>query len=324
MSLNLHLLRLFSTVVRSGSFSRAADVLHISQPAISKGVRDFELQVGCRLLDRTPKGVRPTQEGRALMRHAEALFAAERAAEEELLSLRSLDSGSLRVGASTTIATYLIAEFLGAFHRAFPGIDPHLVSANTRDIADLMMRHEIDIALVEGPVESDDLVAQSWQTDVMKLIVGPQHPFAGGGPIDGAALARELLIVREPGSGSREVVAQALAAQGIEPSATLEIGSTEAIKQAVAAGIGVAIVSEMAIEDQVALGRLKVVAVKNLHIARTLWQLKAPGRLGSPAAAAFERILREPPATAAQSLSGPVVAMRGDHAPSRSRRGKQF
>src|SRR5204863_5104779 len=121
MSLNLHLLRLFTTVVRTGSFSRAADALHISQPAISKGVRDFELQVGCRLLDRTSKGVRPTREGQALLRHAETLFAAERAAEEELLSLRNLDSGSLRVGASTTIATYMIAEYLGIFHERYPG-----------------------------------------------------------------------------------------------------------------------------------------------------------------------------------------------------------
>ena len=83
MSLNLHLLRLFAAVARTGSFSRAADLLHISQPAISKGVRDFELQVGCRLLARTPKGVRPTREGAALARHAETLFAAERAAEDE-------------------------------------------------------------------------------------------------------------------------------------------------------------------------------------------------------------------------------------------------
>src|SRR5262249_45122876 len=150
MSLNLHLLRLFSTVVRTGSFSRAADLLHISQPAISKGVKDFELQVGCRLLDRSPKGVRPTREGQALARHAEVLFAAERAAEDELLSLRSLDSGSLRIGASTTIATYMIAEYLGIFHRRFPGIDLHLVSANTRDIADFIIAHDIEIALVEG------------------------------------------------------------------------------------------------------------------------------------------------------------------------------
>src|SRR5438552_12149028 len=117
MSLNLHLLRLFTTVVRTGSFSRAADALHISQPAISKGVRDFELQVGCRLLDRTPKGVRPTREGKALVRHAETLFAAERAAEDELLSLRNLDSGSLRIVAYYTIASYWFTGYLAQYIR---------------------------------------------------------------------------------------------------------------------------------------------------------------------------------------------------------------
>jgi DNA-binding transcriptional LysR family regulator len=294
MSLNLHLLRLFATVVRTGSFSRAAEALNISQPAISKGVRDFELQVGCRLLDRTPKGVRATREGQALARHAKILFAAERAAEDELLALRSLDSGSLRIGASTTIATYVIAEYLGIFHRAYPGIDLHLVSANTRDIADCMIAHEIEIALVEGPVEDDNLVSTPWRTDAMSLIVAPDHRFAASaGGIGCAALKDEILIVREPGSGSREIVAQALAACGVEPSRSLEIGSTEAIKQAVAAGVGVAIVSKIAIADQVKLGRLKVVPVKDLRIERTLWQLRSPGRLDIPAATAFERIIWE-------------------------------
>jgi DNA-binding transcriptional LysR family regulator len=291
MSLNLHLLRLFATVVRTGSFSRAADALHISQPAISKGVRDFELQVGCRLLDRTPKGVRPTREGQALARHAETLFAAERAAEDELLSLRDLDSGSLRIGASTTIATYMIAEYLGVFHREYPGIDLHLIIANTRDIADLIIAHDVEIALVEGPVEDEQLISQAWRTDAMSLVVSPQHRFAASHAIDSAELNDEVLIVREPGSGSREVVAHALAARGIEPKRTLEIGSTEAIKQAVAAELGVSIISSATISDQVKLGRLKIVAMRDLRIERTLWQLKVPGRIEIPAATAFERVI---------------------------------
>jgi DNA-binding transcriptional LysR family regulator len=293
MPLNLHLLRLFAAVVRTGSFSRAAEILHISQPAISKGVKDFELQVGCRLLDRTPKGVWPTREGRALTRHAETLFAAERAAEDELLSLRNLDSGSLRIGASTTIATYMIAEHLGVFHRQYPGIDLHLVSANTRDVADLMIAHEVDVALVEGPVDDEALSSEPWRTDVMALIVGPQHSFVRlKRPIEGAELGEEILIVREPGSGSREVVAQALSARGLELRRTLEIGSTEAIKQAVAEGLGVSIVSTATITDQVRLGRLKVVPICDLAIERTLWQLKSRLRINIPAAAAFERIIR--------------------------------
>jgi DNA-binding transcriptional LysR family regulator len=312
MSLNLHLLRLFATVVQTGSFSRAADILSISQPAISKGVRDFELQVGCRLLDRTRKGVRPTREGQALARHAETLFAAERAAEDELRSLRSLDSGSLRVGASTTIATYMIAEYLGIFHRAYPGIDLHIVTANTRDIADLMVRHEIEIALVEGPVEDDNLVSEPWRTDVMNLIVGPLHRFASSkGPVECRELEQEILIVREPGSGSREVVTQALAAQRVEPRRTLEIGSTEAIKQAVAAGVGVSIVSTVAVDDQVRLGRLKVIPIRDLRIERMLWQLKTPGRLDIPAATAFERMIREPVGEQAERKRGQVRLTEG-------------
>ncbi|MFB9269329.1 LysR substrate-binding domain-containing protein [Bradyrhizobium erythrophlei] len=320
MSLNLHLLRLFAAVARTGSFSRAAELLHISQPAISKGVRDFELQVGCRLLDRTPKGVRPTREGAALARHAETLFAAERAAEDELQALRGLDSGSLRIGASTTIATYMIPDYLGIFHRAFPGIDLHVVSANTSDIAGLMLAHEIEIALVEGPVEDENLISEAWRTDVMGLIAAPDHRFAAAaGPIDLRLLEDEILIVREPGSGTREVVAQALASQRVEPKRTLEIGSTEAIKQAVAAGVGVAIVSMATIDDQVRLGKLKVIPIRGAHIERTLWQLKSPGRLEVPAAVAFEGIIREKAAAPQRALRPPAKARRADPAPRQRR-----
>ena len=300
MSLNLHLLRMFATVVRTGSFSRAAEALHVSQPAISKGIRDFELQIGCRLLDRVPKGVRPTREGHALMRHAEALFATERAAEEEMRALRSLGEGSLRIGASTTIASYMIAKHLGIFHNAHPNVDLHIVSANTREIADLMIGHEVDIALVEGPIKDENLIAEPWRTDVMEMIVCPLHPFATAEtPIDPHAIAKETLIVREPGSGSREVVMKALAVHGIEPGRTLEIGSTEAIKQAVAAGLGVSIVSTAAVSDHVALGRLKTIAIRDLNIKRRLWQLKIPGRLDAPAAVAFERLLNDTPKSSA-------------------------
>jgi DNA-binding transcriptional LysR family regulator len=297
MSLNLHLLRMFATVVRSGSFSKAAEILNISQPAISKGVRDFELQVGCRLLNRSPKGVVPTPEGLALSRRADALFAVERAAEDELSALRGLHNGSLRIGASTTIATYMIPRYLGAFHRAYPGVDIHLISANTRDIAAQMVEHEIDIGLVEGPVDDKNLVAEPWRTDVMKLIAAPDHAFAmASEPIDPRRLENEVLIVREPGSGSREVVAQALAAHGIEPLRTLEIGSTAAIKQVVAAGLGVSIVSVVTVDDQVRLGRLKVLDLDGMTIERTLWQLTLPGRLAMPAARAFEKMLMDPAA----------------------------
>jgi DNA-binding transcriptional LysR family regulator len=155
-----------------------------------------------------------------------------------------------------------------------------------------MVAQDLDVGLVEGPVDDKNLISEPWRTDVMKLIAAPDHAFArAAGPIDPKRIENEVLIVREPGSGSREVVTQALAAHGIEPPRTLEIGSTAAIKQVVAAGLGISIVSVVAVEDQVQLGRLKVLDLDDLKIERTLWQLKLPGRVAMPAARAFEKML---------------------------------
>ncbi|POR40447.1 MAG: LysR family transcriptional regulator [Oxalobacteraceae bacterium] len=292
MALNLHLLRFFATVAQTGSFSRAAEELHVSQPAISQGVRDFELQVGCRLLDRGARGVRPTREGEALLRHAKTLFAMERAAEEELYALRGLGSGMLRIGASTTIATYMIPTYLGIFHRAYPGVELSIISANTRAIVALLIEHAIDVALVEGPVEEPSIVSEAWRQDEMVLIASPDHAFANAAePIDPARISEEIFIVREPGSGSREIVSEALSANKICPIRRLVVGSTEAIKQLVASGLGVAMVSVATIRDQISIGTIVVVPVRDLRIERILWRLSVVGRLSNPATVAFNKLI---------------------------------
>jgi DNA-binding transcriptional LysR family regulator len=187
----------------------------------------------------------------------------------------------------------MIPEYLGAFNRAHPGIELNILSANTQAIADLMIGHEIDIALVEGLVDDRNLVSDPWRTDAMVLIAAPDHSFAKAKePVGLDALAGETLIVREHGSGSLQAVTGALQARGIMPARTLEVGGTEAIKQMVAAGVGVAIVSAATIKDQVELGKLKIVELRDFSIERTLWQLKKPGRLQSPAVAAFEKLIR--------------------------------
>lgn len=155
-----------------------------------------------------------------------------------------------------------------------------------------MIAHDVDIALVDGPVSDDELFSNPWRTDVMGLVTGPEHRFAQSTHgIDAAALNDEILILREPGSGSREVVAQALNERNVHPKQTLEIGSTEAIKQAVAAGLGTSIVSRVTISDQVTLGTLSWIQIKDVRIERTLWQLKSPGRIDIPAATEFKRII---------------------------------
>lgn len=293
MALNLHLLRLFAAVARHGGFSRAAEALHISQPAVSKGVREFEAQVGGRLLERGPGGVTPTEAGQVLLRHATALFAAERAAEEDLAALRGLTRGGLSVGASTTIGTYLLPPLLGAFHRAHPGVELRLRNANTAGVAELLLARELDVALVEGPVEHPGLLVRPWREDRMVVIAAPGHRLAGTRP-DAGRLADEVVIVREPGSGTRDVVWAALTAHGVRPRATLEVGSTETVKQVVAAGLGVAVVSAAAAVDQLALGTLVALDVRGFAVGRTLTRLSLPDRRPSAAAAAFEALLDRP------------------------------
>lgn len=291
--MNLHLFRLFAAVAKAGSFSRAADALYLSQPSVSKGVRDFEAQVGSRLLERRgPGGVTLTEAGSLLMRHATALFAAERAAEEELAALRGLHRGTLAVGASTTVATYHLPAILGAFHQRHPEIELRLTSANTREIADLLSARELDIALVEGPVEDPGIEVRPWRQEEMVLIAAPAHRLArASDPVPTAAIAEEIVIVREPGSGTRDVALAALEAHRIVPRSVLEVGSTEAIKQIVAGGLGIAIVSAAAAADQIALGKLTVLRARDFAVSRTLTRLSLPARQPSAPAAAFDMLL---------------------------------
>jgi DNA-binding transcriptional LysR family regulator len=290
--LNLHLLRLFTAVAQHGSFSRAATALHLSQPAVSKGIREFEAQVGTALLTRGVGGVRPTEAGELLMNRAQSLFAMERTAEEELAAFRGLHRGTLSIGASTTIATYLLPPILGAFAKRYPAIELRLTSANTRRIAEATLTHELDVALVEGPTHEFNLVAQPWRSEEMVLIAAPKHRLTELKPETMLkALEQENFLVREPGSGTREVAATALASRGIQPRRMIEIGSTEAIKQMVAAGFGVAIVSAIAATDQIALGRVVVLRPTRFAVHRPLMRLSLAGRPESAAATAFGRML---------------------------------
>jgi len=290
--MNLHLLRLFEAVARYQSFSRAAEALHVSQPAVSKGVREFEAQLGAPLLERGPGGVRPTEAGRILLVHARAVFSAEQAAEDALGALRGLRRGTLRIGASTTIATYFLPPLLGAFHRAHPDVDLRLTSANTVTVADLLLRRELDVALVEGPLDPGEILVQPWREDALVFIAAVAHPLANRpGPLPLEALADETIVLRELGSGTRDTAWNALAQAGFTPRRVLEVGGNEVITRVVAAGLGIGILSAVAVADQEALGRLKILPVAGITIRRTLTRLALPNRQPGPAAVAFDRLL---------------------------------
>lgn len=292
MNLNLHLLRLFVAVIEHRSFSRAAEALHISQPAVSRGVRAFEEQVGNRLLDRGPDGIAPTEAGRILLRHAMPLFAAERAAAEDLAALRGLSAGSLRIGASTTIATWYLPRLLAAYHRAHPDVSLRLSAANTQEIADRLVNRDLDLALVEGPIAHPSIAVRPWKRDHLVWVVAAGHALAQTGALlSPDCLQGQVIVVREPGSGTRDVGLAALQEHDITPRAMMEVGDTAAIKQVVVAGIGIALLSEAAVRPQLALGELAILPIRDFSVTRWLSRLSLSGRQPSAAAAMFEAML---------------------------------
>ena len=290
MSLNLNSLRLFLAVATHRGFSRAARVTGVSQPAISKAVRLLEQQGGAQLLVRSPSGVVLTEAGTLLAEHARALFAEERAAEEQLESLRGLRRGVLRVGASTTLAASFLPPILGALYRAHPGIDIRLLSANARTVMGAVLDHQVELGLVEGPIQDGRLEVRAWREDELLVLVSPTHPLAHLRRVTGPQLMEEPLIIREEGAGTREVMLAALRRRRWTPRRTFEVNSTEAIKGMVAAGIGWALLSTRALRDDLALGRLRTVEVEDFALRRTLSWIRWKARRLGPAATAFRSL----------------------------------
>lgn len=280
MRLNLHLVRLFYEVASHNSFSRAADSLFISQSATSKGVRELETQLGFPLVDRSPtrqpgeRGVRLTAEGHALFEHARGIFALERAAIEEMRERAGLLSGSVIVGASTTVAAYWLPAYLSAFAQRYPDIELHLTVGNTHSISQGLLDCKMDLAVVEGAVQHEGIDSQYWRNDVLVIVTSSNNTEAAEETLDADALSRQTWLLREPGSGTREVAQKLLREQGVDPVRYIEVGSNEGIAHCVAMGMGMAILPRVVVQDLLALGKLKTVTCTHQQeLERPLFQL---------------------------------------------------
>ena len=291
MPLNLHLVRYFAAVAGHDGFGAAARALGVSQPAISRGVRDLERQLGISLLVRKRRGVALSDGGRALYAHALAILDTERSAEAALDGVRNLDRGVLLVAASPTIAAYLLPPIIGAFARRHPGVEVHLASLPTRGVVRRLLAYHVDIGLAEAPVSDQRLRVVPWQADEMVAVAAPGHALASRTRLTPAILAEELLVLREPASLTRDVVLAAFRRAGAHPRRIMSVEGIEPIKQLVASGTGFSILSRHAIADQVALGRLVILPVQGLEVRRTFNRLQLPQRTASPAAREFNLLL---------------------------------
>ena len=292
MTLNLHLVRLFVAVVDEQSFTRAAATLYISQPAVSRSVQELERQVGLALLDRAHGQITLTEAGTVLYQQAQHIFAAERVADREFEQMRGLQSGRLAIGASTTPGIYLLPPLLAAYQHRFPAIQLFLDIGTTPEILSRLQTTALDVAFVEGPVATNDaLVATPWRDDRLVVIASPAHVLAGQHAIPLDRLLAEPCICREPGSGTRAIIDAHLHALGKQLTIGMEVGSTEAMKQLVSAGLGIAITSESAIVAEKAAQHLVVLHVPQWHVRRQLTRVQRSGRSVRRSLSAFLELL---------------------------------
>ncbi len=289
--MNRNHLTVFHAVAEAGGFSRAAERLMISQPAVSLQVGELEKAVRVKLFDRLPRGVRLTEAGEVLLGYTRRIDELERQAERALLELRGLERGRLTLGASQTIGSYVMPRLMEQFRRLHPNIELGLEIANTRQIQQWMMEDRLDVALTEGIVREPELQSAVFAEDELVVIAPAGQRRALRTPLTAAQVCRRPLIFREKGSGTRDVVERALAEKGLTPVPAMYLGSTEAIKAAVASGMGWAIVSALAIETELKAGVLAVVPVADLPIRRSLHRLWRRGKTLSPAAQAFVALL---------------------------------
>jgi DNA-binding transcriptional LysR family regulator len=293
MSLNLYLLRIFAAVAETRSFSRAAKTLYVSQPAVSKGVQALEKQVGMPLIDRSARRFALTEAGEILYQHAARIFELEQEAEAALDQLQGLVTGHLSLGASYTIGNYVLPAMLGRFHGIYPGVHLSLEIGSTNQMIERLSAGPLDMAFVEGPVDMPNLVITPWRTDTLVIVARPDHPLTREGPLTARQVFAQPFILREPGSGTREIIETALGRRGLEIHVAMELGTNEAIKQAVQAGQGIAMMSETAVRLERAAGLLAVLDVPDFTLTRPFRRLVVAGKPLSRAAAAFQTLLAE-------------------------------
>lgn len=247
----------FSIVAEHGNISQAARALHLSQPAVSGQLQALQQSFGEALYRRHGRGIALTSAGQRLLMPANRLRAAMDEALDARKANQSLTAGTLRIGASTTPASYLLPEIVAQFKRAYPGINVQMIAGNTGEI--IARLAELDLAVLEGELDPETLThctVHEWTSDEVVAILPPGHPMAQCHSVELAELATQSLVMREDGSGVRNLVIKAFAEQALSLSGYLELAGVEGIKQAVRAGLGVGFVSKLSLghEDGTLVG----------------------------------------------------------------------
>lgn len=291
MFINLHQLQIFQAVAEHRSYSRAAEVLYLSQPAVSLQVRALERSVGLPLFEKAGRGLRLTEAGRELLSYSERIFALLDETQLVLEELSGARRGTVKVGASTTAGIYIVPAALGAFHKLNPGVKLTLDVVNRFTVQERLLNDEIDLAVMGLIEDAHDLDVVRFVPNELVVIAAPEHPLAHSRAIPLDALSEETLLLREAGSGTRTDIERMFAAVEIPLHVGMELRSNGAIKQAVAAGLGIAVMPQSAIELELAVGRLITLDVIGFPVLRHWSIARRSGRHLSATAMALWNFL---------------------------------
>lgn len=246
-------LQVFYTVARLLSFTKAAESLHMTQPAVTFQVRQLEEHFNTRLFDRTHNRISLTEAGNRVYNYADKIFVLYNEMENAVREMTGEVSGSLTIGASTTIAEYMLPSLLGDFKKRYPDINIHLKVSNSDGIVSMVENNTIDLGVVEAPVSNKNLVLERCREDYLTVIVPPDHEAVGRAFFTYEDLLKYPFICREEGSGTREVINEYMESVGSSSdllNVSMELGSPEAVKGAVEAGMGISVVSAATVQKE--------------------------------------------------------------------------
>ncbi|MEI7554432.1 LysR family transcriptional regulator [Candidatus Chlorohelix sp.] len=266
--MNFHQLRLFYVVAQCGSFSRAAEKLSISQPAVSAQVKEFEKELALQLFERGSKIMYLTEAGKLIQRYAQQIFAQANELERAIEDLKGLAIGRLTIASSTTVAECILPHALGLFKTAYPAIQLEMQIANSTKVVEWVSERHFDLGFIGNEIESDELVIVPLCEDEIGVFVATNHPLANRKSITPEELAQQLFVARERGSATRLNAERVLQNLGIKPKISLELGGNEAVKRAVCTGLGVGMLSIFSLTPEIKAGMVKIIPVEGLACYR--------------------------------------------------------
>jgi LysR family transcriptional regulator, low CO2-responsive transcriptional regulator len=303
--LNFHQLYIFYAVASYHSFSRAAEALDITQPAVSIQIQELEKALGATLFHRRSRGLRVTEIGETVFSYAQQIFSLSNKLLETVQEMHGLQTGRLTLGASTTPGEFVLPLAIGQFRRSYPGIQVEMSIANTRSVVQRILNRELDLGMVGDHPQppSDELEIIDYLIDEIVLVAAPTHPLAQTGPLTLQQVADQGLIVREEGSATRSTAERYFSQMGVKPHIALSLGSNQAVKQAAVAGGGVGVISRLGVTAEVKAGMLIILDVGDWDCRRTLILVRPKDRYLSPAQRAFIQFLEaERPALSQEFL----------------------